>query len=111
MGIGLLNLYNCFCPYAPPCQRKPYYDDPRDLTPEERVNQGFKNVNTWPFGTTFSDLANNISNVASVKEAEPGTLELIECDECHTFFQSDYISARLKNSRNLCPECQKKGGV
>lgn len=87
MGSGLWSsMYDCFYQYVPPCERNPYYDDPRDVKPEERADNG-----------------------ATIKIYQ--VLELIECDECHSFFQPDYISQlRPAGSRNICPECQKKGG-
>lgn len=72
-------------PYIPPCERNPYYDDPRDVKPET------SNPYVNGFFTVGSSYCDPIQ-----KDAIP----LVKCSRCGTYFISRGFDC-------LCEECAK----
>lgn len=91
------NIFGCFqCEeYVPPCERNPYYDDPRDVKPTEE--EWAANI-----AKAMSDYSNQRINFVpppqypfhqyppcgcDSSEPQQAAVNLLHCPKCGTYFQ------------------------
>lgn len=73
-------IFNIIHPYVPPCERNPYYKDPRDVDPS--VDDSFRHPFVNSDATTFC-------------------IDMRKCSKCGIYFQPDNPF-----DSDLCHDCR-----
>lgn len=91
-NITLESHETCFGEYVPPCERHPFYEDFRDISPS--ITDVFINLHREIYNPWWKQPAEQVKNI-----------ELVECSRCGAFFRSETSGSHIEW---LCDDCLSK---
>lgn len=94
------------CEYVPPCERNPWYDDPRDAKPSECAHtshQAEETTESYSEQTVY-EADDTTPNLGTVQQ-------MYQCSKCGTFFIMEPPKTMIfgiPQIETLCHKCREK---